>query len=251
MAETTETALDISKRIATRYEEAKVSLWCPRLSLSWLGVPPGPYITNEDGIPHQHIPGMSSYENDYIFIDPKPYMIVTSTPDILAGSGIIRNPRDLEAGLSRKNTRETSAERELALDFDRHHARLYYTPTQATTLSLVSSTTAWSWKIASPWSSTAEMMNKLWSLPSVVRMRRLLSAYYRAVRHSNHLKHAMKNAIGVAILTFPAFMPADSAGEHFNSVQLTCLDMFPFSGRKWFLAVRGEWMTIRWLTLYN
>lgn len=179
-------ALDVAQRIATLYEESPARLWYPRLSLSWLGVPPGPYITNEDGIPLQ-ISGTSSGRNDYI---------TTGEPDP-------------EVGLSYGETRQAFAERGLALDFDRPRAQVHYTHIRAMK---VNPGHGPNWRMGCSKSLMAELVDKLCSLPFVLRIRLMLSKYHRVVHHSDHFKHAMKNAIGVAILTFPAFMPADSAG---------------------------------------
>jgi hypothetical protein len=46
----------------------------------------------------------------------------------------------------------------------------------------------------------------------ITRVRFLFAACIRAIRHSSHLQHAVKNSIGVMLLSLPAFLPADSPG---------------------------------------
>ncbi|KAI0060839.1 hypothetical protein BV25DRAFT_1827399 [Artomyces pyxidatus] len=72
-------------------------------------------------------------------------------------------------------------------------------------------------------------VQRWWNNRRVLRLRLALSAFFRAFVHSSHLKHAMKNAIGVALLTLPAFFPLDS------------------SVRSWFVKVHGQWMTISYV----
>lgn len=53
----------------------------------------------------------------------------------------------------------------------------------------------------------------VWRFRSMIRLRLALSKIIRSTLHSSHLRHALKNAIGVALLSFPAFLPNGSAGE--------------------------------------
>lgn len=57
------------------------------------------------------------------------------------------------------------------------------------------------------------LVDSTWNYPAILRSRLSLSATLKAVQHSPHLQHAFKNAAGVAILSIPAFLPIDSAGE--------------------------------------
>lgn len=189
-------ALHVAQHIATLYEGSSARLWYPRLSLSWLGVPPGPYITNEDGIP-LHISGAST-GND---------IISTGEPDP-------------EAGMSFGETREALAEHGLALDLE---GKKYREPRVHYNKNVVNAAAVDRPRVVNmlhPWNTVAELFERAWSHPSVLRLRLLLAKYHRAVHHSNHIRHAFKNAIGVAILTFPAFMPATSRGKciHVHSV---------------------------------
>ena len=64
----------------------------------------------------------------------------------------------------------------------------------------------WTWKY---WSGFISM---LWSTERMLRLRVWLSKRHRAWQHSSHWRHGLKNAIGVAVLSFPAFMPESSSG---------------------------------------
>jgi hypothetical protein len=48
--------------------------------------------------------------------------------------------------------------------------------------------------------------------PRVVRLRLVLAACAQAIAHSSHLQHAIKNSIGVMLLSLPAFLPIGSPG---------------------------------------
>ena len=54
---------------------------------------------------------------------------------------------------------------------------------------------------------------RLWNSPTVLRMRVCMSRLVRATQHSPHLQHALKNATGVALLSFAAFLPDGSPGS--------------------------------------
>lgn len=53
---------------------------------------------------------------------------------------------------------------------------------------------------------------RLWNLPAVLRFRSRLSRIIRSIQRSSHLRHAFKNAAGVALLSLPAFLASDSSG---------------------------------------
>jgi len=50
--------------------------------------------------------------------------------------------------------------------------------------------------------------------PGIIRLRLLFAKCVRAVTHSSHLQHAVKNSIGVMLLSLPAFMPRGSPGKN-------------------------------------
>jgi hypothetical protein len=66
---------------------------------------------------------------------------------------------------------------------------------------------------ASPFTLRIALLREAWSSRRSLKMRLALSGMIRSVRESPHIKHALKNAAGVAALTFPAFLPRGSVGE--------------------------------------
>ena len=50
--------------------------------------------------------------------------------------------------------------------------------------------------------------------PRITHLRFLFAACIRAIRHSSHLQHAIKNSIGVMLLSLPAFLSKGSSGEN-------------------------------------
>lgn len=56
------------------------------------------------------------------------------------------------------------------------------------------------------------LIPRLWRCRAVIGFRIRLSRIIRSIQHSSHLRHALKNAAGVALLSIPAFLPANSAG---------------------------------------
>ncbi|KAL0578438.1 hypothetical protein V5O48_003537 [Marasmius crinis-equi] len=56
------------------------------------------------------------------------------------------------------------------------------------------------------------LIGYVWGHPRTISMRLSLSRVLRSITHSNHLKHALKNSIGVTLLSLPAFLPDDSPG---------------------------------------
>ena len=85
-----------------------------------------------------------------------------------------------------------------------------------------------------------------WTSRKALKLRIRTWRFMQAVRNSSHLRHALKAAVGVAILTFSAFLPAQSAGMSVNlnsdglKVLIVCLAC------KWFTSVHGQWATIRY-----
>ncbi|KAG2147365.1 hypothetical protein BD769DRAFT_1415945 [Suillus cothurnatus] len=70
---------------------------------------------------------------------------------------------------------------------------------------------------------------RLWNHPVILQLRLGASRAIRNTQHSSHLQHATKNAIGVAMLSFPAFLPSNSAGF------------------QWFRWIHGQWMIISYV----
>ena len=56
------------------------------------------------------------------------------------------------------------------------------------------------------------VIRRIWRSAWVVESRLLLSGWERAVHHSPHLRHAFKNAAGVALLSLPVFLSPESPG---------------------------------------
>ncbi|KAH9056632.1 hypothetical protein EDB87DRAFT_1675958 [Lactarius vividus] len=65
--------------------------------------------------------------------------------------------------------------------------------------------------------------------PRITRYRLIFAACIRGVARSSHLQHAIKNSIGVALLSLPAFLPTGS------------------SGQKWFTRTHGQWMIVSYV----
>ncbi|KAG2149189.1 hypothetical protein DEU56DRAFT_970914 [Suillus clintonianus] len=77
--------------------------------------------------------------------------------------------------------------------------------------------------------SLSSAPQRLWNYPVLLRLRLGTSKIIRNMQHSTHLQHAMKNAIGVAMLSFPAFLPSNSAGY------------------LWYRWIHGQWMSISYV----
>jgi hypothetical protein len=58
----------------------------------------------------------------------------------------------------------------------------------------------------------AALIRRIWRSARVVQIRLLLSGWERAAHHSPHLRHAYKNAAGVALLSIPVFLSPASPG---------------------------------------
>jgi hypothetical protein len=65
--------------------------------------------------------------------------------------------------------------------------------------------------------------------PRITRLRFLFAACIRSIRHSSHLQHAVKNSIGVMLLSLPAFLSTGSQGQ------------------RWFNQAHGQWMIISYV----
>ncbi|KAH9174246.1 hypothetical protein EDB89DRAFT_2067893 [Lactarius sanguifluus] len=65
--------------------------------------------------------------------------------------------------------------------------------------------------------------------PRITRFRLIFATCVRGVARSSHLQHAIKNSIGVALLSLPAFLPTGS------------------SGQKWFARTHGQWMIVSYV----
>ena len=74
--------------------------------------------------------------------------------------------------------------------------------------------------LSRPSSSQSTNKRGLWYIrnviygPRITRFRLFFAACVRGVARSSHLQHAIKNSIGVALLSLPAFFPTGSSGKH-------------------------------------
>jgi hypothetical protein len=64
-------------------------------------------------------------------------------------------------------------------------------------------------------------IHEAWSGPTLLPSRIALSGMLQSIRKSSHARHALKNAAGVAALSFPAFLPLGSAGNYKTMVHAT------------------------------
>lgn len=190
MAQEMGRALKVAHQVAALYEESSTRLWYPHISLQWLGVPPGPFISDDAG--------------DLVY----------------ASGGTIDGDLQTDAGADERLTvmeaRQGLAER--AYTFTLVHGRpvpagglatryKIYAAASVSKMSLrLNGAKVWSWKF---WRGCIGL---IWSSERSMRVRVSLAKLHRAFAHSSHWRHGVKNAIGVAVLTFPAFMPADSYG---------------------------------------
>ncbi|KDQ53035.1 hypothetical protein JAAARDRAFT_61594 [Jaapia argillacea MUCL 33604] len=79
------------------------------------------------------------------------------------------------------------------------------------------------------WRLPFALIYLMWTHSFVIYFRLRLSRLLRSAQHSSHLRHALKYAGGVAILSIPAFLPLGSPGRH------------------WFTSVHGPWMTVSYV----
>ncbi|KZT03579.1 uncharacterized protein LAESUDRAFT_659459 [Laetiporus sulphureus 93-53] len=195
MAHEMRTALQIAERMYNEYEESHVRLWYPHISLSWLGVPPRALISDDRDATLQI---RASVDHTPWTEDADVNLTTTETHEALAEMGYTIGEKRLPSGLSYSTLTKEN------VDGKRKRKR-------------------------SCWLSLSAPFADLWALPWMLRFRIMTARVNRAVLHSNHLHHAIKNAIGVAILCFPAFMPPDSRGF------------------KWFSSWHGQWMAISYV----
>lgn len=192
-------ALHVARQVATLYEKSRTCLWHPRISLQWLGVPPGPFISDDSG--------------DLVFTGSSSSAAIDGCDD--PGAGV-----DMDEHLTMLEMQQGLAERAHAFSFTLHKGKplpagglggrynfKVYAAASASKMELrLSEARVWSWRF---WGGC---VGRVWSSERMLRLRVWLSKRYRSFHHSSHWKHGLKNAVGVAVLTFPAFMPADSAG---------------------------------------
>ena len=175
MAQEVRLALQVAQRFAIQYDGSSARMWFPRVSLSWLGVPPGAFVYDD---PNAVFSVYSTASDDTLSVTDH-----GASPEWKQGIREVHSVHVRRAALkAARLSVSTKDERE-------------------------SGTLGTNW-----WRKLVEAIDDAWSSRRALRFRLRLWKFLKAVSHSSHLRHALKNASGVALLTFPAFMPANSAG---------------------------------------
>ena len=174
-------ALQVAQRLSTQYADSHPRLWHPHFSLAWLGVPPGNFVYDDVNAPLDQL-GSSSEEALAITEDNS-----FASPEWKQGLRDIHTVHDRRAAL--RAARMHMFARDAHPDADH----------------------SLSW-----WEPVTNWFYDVWANPRSLKLRMRVWKFLKAVRHSSHLRHALKNASGVALLTFPAFMPENSSGESIN-----------------------------------
>lgn len=180
MAHETRIALQVAQRFANSYETSRPRLWHPRFSLAWLGVSPGPFVSDD---PNANTAMWSTAGDDGASAADTNY----TAPEWKQGLRENAYRVDVRRTAMRAARMQVSREKEAHAQEERRGERW------------------WEWSLAS-W------LDQVWSNTRAMRFRMQVWRFLKATRHSSHLRHALKNACGVVLLTFPAFLPADSEG---------------------------------------
>jgi len=178
MVQEMRSALQIAERTHAQYEESRVRLWYPHISLAWLGVPPGPFISDD--------------------LDTTLQLrtVDTAKSTLSDSSEVHLTTAEAQEGLIEKGFVGVNATGRL--------------PSGLAYSTLSDKDEQFGGR--KRWRGFPAMLARFWSHPWALHARIRIAKVHRSFLHSRHLKHAMKNAIGVAILSFPAFMPVDSTG---------------------------------------
>lgn len=184
MAQEMRNALQIADKMYTQYEESHVRLWYPRISMAWLGVAQSNVIADSGDA------------------------TVQMQAAVPAGW---EAPNDGEANLTLAETAEGLLERGYSLGKPVIGNSRLPGGLSFSILGMKERTQRGkkSWMLF----SIPDVVSWLWSQSWVLRLRLRLARGYRSISHSPHLRHAMKNAIGVAVLSLPAFLASDNSGE--------------------------------------
>ena len=162
-------ALQVCTRMITLYDSSAYRVWHPRISLTWLGLPPRSLMFDEQ---------------EAIPVEGPPH----------------------ETNLTVEEAREGVEEyKSRVLDED--------------VKSIGDSTLKKVTRV-----NPVVVIRRVWRSVQVVRIRLLLSSWERAIHHSPHLKHAFKNAVGVALLSLPAFFFHTSFGTVFAASRCLLID---------------------------
>lgn len=57
------------------------------------------------------------------------------------------------------------------------------------------------------------VLETLWNQAKVLASREKMSRLLRRIKHSKHVQHGVKNAVGITLLAVPGFLPLGSPGE--------------------------------------
>lgn len=189
-------ALQVAQRFATCYENSRPRLWHPRLSLAWLGVPPGPYISDD---PNAQNALLTQSDGTVTPVADNNY----TAPEWK--QGLREHAYGVDVRRSAMKTARMRATRKDSEDRDPKHGERGW----------VCNLSHW--------------IHYAWSSTKTLRFRIRLWRVLKATQRSSHLRHALKNACGVALLSLPAFLPPSTGGP------------------QWFLKVHGQWMVISYL----
>lgn len=176
MAQEMRHALRVAENLLLLYNEPHSRIWLPRLSLSWLGVPPRPLIAED--------------------VAPPPPMPDSSANSVFEG----------ETCVSRSERKQGVAEQRFALGRMRSIELEEQLGEGEKAKRRLSDLVTY----------TSTFFMWLWSNDTTLQLRIRLWSFHRSLKGSSHLRHALKNAVGVALLTFPAFMPAESHGKQYR-----------------------------------
>lgn len=186
-------ALEISRQVIRLHEESTPRLWLPRISWEWLGSAPKTYISEE-----RHTLSVGRMVHMEKIISTETHETHTMHTHMSA------NDNYHTSAQSRRDMDRRSYASSTALDTD---STMSAPLVGNATLSNTQNQSHLTWRrihLIFPWA---------WRTRYALRMRLWLSRKLRSVKHSSHLRHAFKNALGVALLSLPSFLPIDSAGK--------------------------------------
>lgn len=211
MAHEMKHALYLCKKLTALHEASSPRLWHPHFSWAWLGAAPSTFIMEERGaILDEDSP------------DPQAETALSLTETL---QGISENqypadqPDDTDPDRYANNDPDDTPE---VLRRRRIHGRV----------------------MSVRW--MASVVHHVWNYAAVLRTRLKVSRALRAVQHSSHLRHAIKNSGGIVLLSLPAFLPTDSPGASISLVAVVLI-VIECEGYSWFYWARGQWMVISYL----
>lgn len=186
-------ALEISQLVIRLHEESAPRLWLPRISWEWLGSAPKTYISEER---HTLSVGKMAHMDENIS---------TEALETLAMHPLMSADDNYHVSAqSRRDMGRRYYARTKSLETD---SMVSVPLVGNATLATAQNQRHLTWRrmhLVFPWA---------WRTRYAFRIRLWLSRKLRSVKHSSHLRHAFKNALGVALLSLPAFLPTDSAGK--------------------------------------